>query len=56
MGYWLHIVLAGLAAEGTTRITGADQIDRGYQDLEGRLRRLGADIQRQEPSRQRKIA
>ncbi|KPK65766.1 MAG: hypothetical protein AMK73_02110 [Planctomycetes bacterium SM23_32] len=40
------LVLAGLAAEGTTTVTGVDQIDRGYQDLEAALASLGADIRR----------
>jgi len=41
------MVVAGLAADGATVITGTDQIDRGYSDLEARLRELGADIQRE---------
>jgi len=40
------LVLAGLAARGTTVISGVDQLDRGYQGLEERLRALGADIYR----------
>jgi UDP-N-acetylglucosamine 1-carboxyvinyltransferase len=40
------MVVAGLAAEGTTRITGVHHIDRGYDDLVGRLRSVGADIER----------
>lgn len=40
------MVVAGLAAEGTTRITGVHHIDRGYDDLVGRLRSVGADIDR----------
>ena len=40
------MVVAGLAAEGTTRITGVHHIDRGYDDLVGRLRAVGADIER----------
>ena len=40
------MVVAGLAAEGTTTITGVHHIDRGYDDLVGRLRAVGADIQR----------
>jgi UDP-N-acetylglucosamine 1-carboxyvinyltransferase len=40
------MVVAGLAAEGTTRITGVRHIDRGYDDLVGRLRSVGADIER----------
>ena len=40
------MVVAGLAAEGTTLITGVHHIDRGYDDLVGRLRSVGADIER----------
>jgi len=40
------LVIAGLAAEGETVITGIHHIDRGYDDLVGRLRALGADIER----------
>ena len=40
------MVVAGLAADGTTRITGVHHIDRGYDDLVGRLRAVGADIDR----------
>ena len=40
------MVVAGLAAEGTTTITGVHHIDRGYDDLVGRLQRVGADIER----------
>ncbi len=42
------LVLAGLAAEGITRITGVDQIDRGYQGLGAALRSLGARIHRRQ--------
>jgi UDP-N-acetylglucosamine 1-carboxyvinyltransferase len=38
--------VAGLVAEGETVITGVDHIDRGYDDLVGRLAILGADITR----------
>jgi UDP-N-acetylglucosamine 1-carboxyvinyltransferase len=40
------LVLAGLAAEGTTEVLRIYHIDRGYQKLEEKLRSLGADIQR----------
>ena len=40
------MVVAGLAAEGETVITGVGHIDRGYDDLVGRLARVGADIRR----------
>ncbi|MCQ2427572.1 MAG: UDP-N-acetylglucosamine 1-carboxyvinyltransferase [Clostridia bacterium] len=38
------LVIAGLAAEGTTVITGVELIERGYNDIVGKLRKLGADI------------
>ena len=40
------LVLAGLAAEGETEIAGAAHIDRGYEDLAGKLAGLGATITR----------
>lgn len=40
------LVIAGLIAEGTTVIHELKHIDRGYEDLEGKMRELGADISR----------
>jgi UDP-N-acetylglucosamine 1-carboxyvinyltransferase len=40
------LVLAGLAAEGKTIIQGLHHLDRGYDNLEEKLRQLGARIQR----------
>lgn len=40
------LVCAGLAAEGTTEVTQLSHIDRGYDNLVGKLKRLGADIVR----------
>lgn len=40
------LVTAGLAAEGTTKIAGLSHIDRGYENIEGVLRSVGADITR----------
>ena len=40
------LVVAALAAEGETSIDGAHHVDRGYEDLVGKLRTLGADIVR----------
>jgi UDP-N-acetylglucosamine 1-carboxyvinyltransferase len=40
------LVVAGLAAEGETVVTGVHHVDRGYDDLVGRLVALGADITR----------
>jgi UDP-N-acetylglucosamine 1-carboxyvinyltransferase len=40
------LVLAGLAAEGTTVVTRVYHLDRGYENLEQRLTSLGARVQR----------
>jgi UDP-N-acetylglucosamine 1-carboxyvinyltransferase len=40
------MVVAGLAAEGETVISGVHHIDRGYDDLVGRLAAVGARIER----------
>ena len=40
------LVVAGLAAEGETVISGVHHVDRGYDDLVGRLVGIGADIER----------
>lgn len=40
------LVVAALGAEGESRISGLQHIDRGYQDLSGDLARLGAAIRR----------
>lgn len=40
------LVLAGLAAEGTTRISGLHHMDRGYDRLDLKLQQLGAKLQR----------
>ena len=40
------MILAGLVAEGTTTIGNLHHIDRGYADIVGKLKGLGADIQR----------
>lgn len=42
------LVIAGLAAEGTTRVFGCSFIERGYEDIAGDLRKLGARIVRRE--------
>lgn len=42
----MALVLAGMAAEGTTTIENIVHIDRGYQNLEAKLRGVGADITR----------
>ncbi len=40
------LVLAGIAAEGTTIINDIHFIQRGYEDFEGKLKALGADIEK----------
>jgi UDP-N-acetylglucosamine 1-carboxyvinyltransferase len=40
------LVLAGLAAEGTTEVLRVYHLDRGYQRIEEKLKSLGADIER----------
>ena len=40
------LVIAGLAAEGTTEIREIAYIERGYEDIVEKLRKLGADISR----------
>lgn len=40
------LVLAGLAAEGTTEISRIYHLDRGYDAIEKKLKRVGADIKR----------
>jgi UDP-N-acetylglucosamine 1-carboxyvinyltransferase len=43
----VSLVLAGLAAKGTTRVARVYHLDRGYERLEVKLRALGADIVRE---------
>lgn len=42
----MSLVLAGLAAEGVTQVEGMSYIDRGYENLEVKLRLLGGDVKR----------
>jgi UDP-N-acetylglucosamine 1-carboxyvinyltransferase len=44
------LVIAGLAARGTTEVSRVYHIDRGYENIDGKLRQLGAKIVRQEAS------
>jgi UDP-N-acetylglucosamine 1-carboxyvinyltransferase len=44
----MALVLAALCARGETVIRNIGQIDRGYANLEGKLRSLGANIRREE--------
>ena len=41
------LILAGMVAEGLTEVGGVQHIDRGYENLEGKLTNLGAKIYRQ---------
>ncbi len=43
----IALLLAALSAKGTSVIDNIQQIDRGYEDIEGRLNALGAKIIRQ---------
>lgn len=56
-GNWVHasdiragtcLMLAGLAAEGSTFITGIEHIDRGYENAIDAFRVLGADMSREQ--------
>ena len=40
------LILAGLVAGGKTTIENVQYIDRGYEDIVGKLKKLGADINR----------
>lgn len=42
------LIVAGLAAEGVTKIQRVYHLDRGYERLEEKLRALGADIRRRQ--------
>ena len=45
----VSLVLAGLAAEGTTEINNIAHIDRGYENIDRKLQYLGAEIKRLTP-------
>ena len=40
------LVIAGICAQGETDIYNLQHIDRGYEDIEGKFRKLGANIKR----------
>ncbi len=42
----VSMLIAALAANGKSTINNIEQIDRGYQDIENRLKAIGADIRR----------
>ncbi len=45
------LVLAGLAAEGTTEVNRIYHLDRGYERLEEKLAAMGANIKREAGAR-----
>jgi UDP-N-acetylglucosamine 1-carboxyvinyltransferase len=44
------LVLAGLAARGTSQVDGLNHLDRGYDGIERKLNKSGAQILRHQPS------
>jgi len=44
----IALLIAAMSAKGTSRIDNIGQIDRGYQDIDGRLNALGAHITRED--------
>jgi UDP-N-acetylglucosamine 1-carboxyvinyltransferase len=42
----VSLILAGLAAEGTTQVNRVYHLDRGYEHVEDKLSAVGADIER----------
>jgi UDP-N-acetylglucosamine 1-carboxyvinyltransferase len=44
------LVIAGLAARGTTQVNRVYHLDRGYENIDGKLRQLGARVERVEES------
>jgi len=44
------LVIAGLAAKGTTQVNRVYHLDRGYENIDGKLRLLGARIERVDES------
>lgn len=42
----ISLLIAALSANGTSVIHNIEQIDRGYEDIDGRLKKLGAKIER----------
>ena len=42
------LVLAGLAANGTTKVSGLKHLDRGYDNVEAKLNAVGANLKRKQ--------
>ena len=40
------LIIAGVIAEGKTKISNLQHIDRGYENIEEKFRKLGAKIER----------
>jgi UDP-N-acetylglucosamine 1-carboxyvinyltransferase len=40
------LVIAGLAARGTTQVNRVYHLDRGYENMDMKLRKLGARVER----------
>lgn len=49
------VVVAALAAEGATEVSHLENIDRGYEEIEGKLTRLGARVVRDGAARAREV-
>ena len=43
----IALLIAAMSAKGTSVIGNIEQIDRGYEDIDARLRAIGANITRQ---------
>ncbi len=39
------LIIAGLNAEGETKVSGVEKIERGYDDIVGKLKSIGADVE-----------
>ena len=51
------MIIAGLAAQGTSEISNVKHIERGYEDIIGKLSGIGADIRAVEvPDAEKKVA
>ena len=40
------MIIAGLVSDGYTNVTELKHLDRGYVDFHGKLKALGADVER----------
>ncbi len=46
----VSLILAGLVAKGDTEISDIHHIERGYHDIENKLKKLGAKIKKVSPN------